>query len=298
MVTERNMTQQNVQLTDQQARLDALKRVLQGNAGNQDVLEEGELESDDDEACKKRGSITPNENVVKKFTKSNEAAYKNVQPCTSAAVAAPVVGETAMDCDVSKKQESTKRKAESYSKKYDDVKKPKTDESDSSSPSSKSTPTPPYQFVSSLWGDYKIPKKGSSDAATSSEVKRRQQSSSQPSSLATAFSNSSLLEKCYEDYISSSGPKSKPYYSPQHASASTIKSQTTKTIKSSTSRGYSESPHPLNGGKTIKMTPLSHPQQQQHYTSCKPQKPVNGFPRCELLTDNGIKMIIRFPKKV
>uniref|UniRef100_A0A914Y4K6 Uncharacterized protein n=1 Tax=Panagrolaimus superbus TaxID=310955 RepID=A0A914Y4K6_9BILA len=290
MVTERNMTQQNVPLTDRQAKLDDLKRILQGNAGNQDILEEGELESDDDETCKKRGSVTPDENVAK----SSNTVFQTVQPCTSVAITDHI-----MNYNVPMKQESAKRKAESCSKNYDDVKKSKidgttySDLSSSVSPSSESTSTPPYQFVSSLWGDYKIPKKGS-PAAASSEVKPRQKPSPQRSSLAPALSNSSLLEKRYDDYISSSLPKSKPYYSPQPASTSTIKSQA-KAIKLSSSRGYSESPRPISGGKTIRMTPL---RPQQRCTSFNPRSSANGFPRCELLTDNGIKMIIRFPKKV
>uniref|UniRef100_A0AC34FEH5 Transcription initiation factor TFIID subunit 8 n=1 Tax=Panagrolaimus sp. ES5 TaxID=591445 RepID=A0AC34FEH5_9BILA len=222
----------------------------------------------------------------------------------------------------STQKQPIKRNAESYSK--DDVKKPKIEGSKySSSPVSstpKSTLTPLDQFISSLFDDDSLSPIKPSPSPSFKVKPRQQQSSPQSSSLATAFSNSPI-EKCYQNKISSSGPKSKPrYYSHQRAStsiiknssfkpkskpfysrtpasASTIKSQATKTIKSSTSRGYSESPHPVTGGKTLKMTSIRKPPQQRS-KNCKPQAPANGSPRCELSTDNGIKMVIRLPKKV
>uniref|UniRef100_A0A914YM81 Uncharacterized protein n=1 Tax=Panagrolaimus superbus TaxID=310955 RepID=A0A914YM81_9BILA len=240
------------------------------------------------------------------FSLSKSNPYSSAQPASTSTIKSqtksikssssrgysesPINGEKTIKMTSSKPQ-PTKRKVESNF--IDNIKKSKTEKSNysvsSSFVSSKATPN---QFVSSLSIDCKKPQKGS--PASSSEVKPRQKPSPQRSSLTPAFSNSSLVKKRYKNYISSSLPKSKPYYSPQPASASTIKNRT-KSIQLSSSRGYSESPRPISGGKTIRMTPL---RPQQRCTSFKTRSPANGFPRCELLTDNGIKMIIRFPKKV
>uniref|UniRef100_A0AC35G2L2 Uncharacterized protein n=1 Tax=Panagrolaimus sp. PS1159 TaxID=55785 RepID=A0AC35G2L2_9BILA len=289
------MMAQKVHLTNQQTRFDDLKRAPHGNnVEYQNALEEGELESDDDGKCVKREPVSPNENVAKTPKKVDATMYKNVQAGTSAAM-------DNVDFDVSKvKQEPTKRKAESDFN--DEVKKPKAECCDSSKSvlsSPKKTSTPQYQYISSLWGDYKIPKKGSA----SSEVKSRQQPSSLPNSGASAgISNATLLGKFYEDYYSSS--KSKPYYSLQPAPAPTksqMKSTKSsshsprpitggKTFKMKSMKSSSHSPRPITGGKTFKMSSL------RHHKTCKPQR--DGFYHCELLTDNGIKMIFRFSKKV
>jgi hypothetical protein len=276
------MMAQKVHLTNQRTRFDDLKRAPYGNnVEYQNALEEGELESDDDGKCE---PVSPNENVAKTPKKIDATMYNNFQAGTSAAADA-AMGNAAMDFD-------------------DEVKKPKAECCDSSksvSSSPKKASTPQYQYVSSLWGDYKIPKKGSA----SSEVKSRQQPSSLPNSGASAgISNATLLGKFYEDYYSSS--KSKPYYCLQPAAAPT-KSQMKSTKSSSHSprpitggktfksqmksiKSSSHSPRPITGGKTFKMSSL------RHHKNRKPQR--DGFYHCELLTDNGIKMIIRFSKKV
>uniref|UniRef100_A0A914P153 Uncharacterized protein n=1 Tax=Panagrolaimus davidi TaxID=227884 RepID=A0A914P153_9BILA len=288
------MMTEKVHLTNQQTRFD------DNNIEYQNALEEGELESDDDGTCVKREPVSPNENVAKTPKKIDATVYKNVQAGTSSAADADM-DNVATDFDVSKvNQERTKRKAESD---FDhEVKKPKAECCDSSksvSSSPKKASTPQYQYVSSLWGDYKIPKKGSA----SSEVKSRQQPSSFPNSGSSAgISNATLLGKFYEDYYSSS--KSKPYYSIQPAAAPTksqkksIKSSSHsprpitggKTFKMKSVKSSSHSPRPITGGKSFKMSSL------RHHKNCKPQR--DEFPQCELLTDNGIKMIIRFSKKV